>query len=64
MKCPGSKNPMMRGAQQVSTETEPVINFACNDRLNGSTENNILEGSEDNDTVVWSASLYLGDVLR
>jgi Ca2+-binding RTX toxin-like protein len=64
MKCPGSKNPMMRGAQQVSTETELVIGLACNDRLDGRTGNDILEGSEDNDTVVWSASLDLGGVFR
>jgi hypothetical protein len=47
MKCLGSKNPMMHGAQQVSTETEPVINFACNDRLDGKADNDILKGSEN-----------------
>ena len=62
MKCTGSKNPMLRGAQQVSTETEPVINFACNDRLNGSTDNNILEGSEDNDTEAKFDSKLCGDL--
>ena len=55
---------MMRGAQQVSTETEPVIGFAYNDRLDGRTDNVILESSGDNDIVVWSAGLDLGDVLR
>ena len=64
MKCPGSKNLMMRGAQQVPTETEPVIGLACNDRLDGRTGNDILEGNEDNDTFVWSAGLDLGGVLR
>jgi len=64
MKYPGSKNPMMRGAQQVSTEMEPVISLACNDRLDDRTDNDILEGSEDNNIVVWSANLNLGDVLR